>query len=66
MSRNVARSEFSDHDRIRLVEGDLDRFDDELGITNDKLSKILWVLVGMLISLSTACVLLVVNLTVTP
>lgn len=47
--------------RLRLVETDLDSFDGALDRMNDRLTKILWALVGLLISVTTACVLLAIN-----
>lgn len=60
-SRVESRSRFDEATRISLVEGDLDTFDDRLGETNQKLDKILWALVGLLISVTTACILLVIQ-----
>lgn len=50
--------------RITLVEDDLDTIDDGMNGLNEKLGKIMWAMVGMLISISTASVLLVLNLLV--
>lgn len=60
-NRVESRSRFDEATRISLVEGDLDTFDDRLGETNQKLDKILWALVGLLISVTTACILLVIQ-----
>ena len=60
-SRVDARRDFDDKTRLRLVEGDLDSFDNELHVTNERLSKILWALVGLLISVTTACILIAIN-----
>lgn len=62
MSRVENRKSFDSGTRLSLVEGDLDQFDNELHTTNERLSKILWALVGLLISVTTACVLLAINI----
>ena len=62
MSRVEARKDFDERTRLRLVEGDLDTIDTELHVTNDRLNKILWALVGLLISVTTASILLAINI----
>lgn len=73
MSRQEDRKDFDERTRLRLVEGDLDkvdesfnrfaeRFEKQLEATNDRLGKIMWALVGLLISVATACIMLAVNL----
>lgn len=50
--------------RLQLVESDLDDVDEQfvafskkMDTLNDRLSKILWALVGLLISVTTGCIL---------
>lgn len=62
MSRVEARRDFDDGTRLRLVEGDLDKMDAELVEIRKVLNKILWAVVGLLISVTTASILLVLNL----
>ncbi len=50
--------------RLSLVEDDLDTMDGGLDGLNEKLGKIMWAMVGLLISVTTASVLLVLNLAV--
>lgn len=68
MSRSAARSGFDQGVRLQLVEEDVDDLEDELAKAIDKLSgelaKIKGVLLGMLISVTTAAILLAVNLVV--
>lgn len=54
-----------DHDfRFILAEGDLDRFEEAIGELSDRLSRVLWALLGILVSTTTASVLLALNLAV--
>lgn len=55
-----------DGTRLRLIEDDLDTLESELHTMNDRLSKILWALIGLLISVTTAAILLAVNIGVAP
>ena len=61
-SRAEARQGFDVETRLRLVEGDGDDFEHAIEILNERLTKILWALVGLLISVTTACILLAINL----
>lgn len=63
-SRVSERQAFDDRTRLTLVEGDLDAQDNELAAIRGQLGKVLWTMVGLLISVSTACVLLGLNLAV--
>jgi hypothetical protein len=60
--RVTDRAHFTPETRISLVESDLDTIDARLLDTNERLGKILWALVGLLISVTTASVLLAINL----
>lgn len=60
-SRGEAREGMPEAVRLRLVESDIDDLASELHILNERLTKILWALVGLLISVTTACVLLAIN-----
>lgn len=50
--------------RLMLLEGDADRTDSQLTEMNDRIGKMLWAMVGILISTTTAAVLLALNLAV--
>lgn len=50
--------------RLMLLEGDADRADSELAQMNDRIGKMLWAMVGILISTTTAAVLLALNLAI--
>lgn len=47
-----------------LLEGDADRADSEIAQMNERMGKMLWAMVGILISTTTAAVLLALNLAV--
>jgi hypothetical protein len=68
MGRTAARKGFEQGVRLQLVEEDVDDLEDEIAQAVDKLSaelaKIKGVLLGMLISVTTAALLLAVNLVV--
>lgn len=68
MGRTTQRKGFEHGVRLQLVEEDVDELEDELAKAIDKLSgelaKIKGVLLGMLISVTTAAILLAVNLVV--
>lgn len=63
-SRVAARQRFDHDTRLTLVEGDLDDNDNALEAIRGQLGKVLWTMVGLLISVSTACVLLGLNLAI--
>ncbi len=63
-SRRERRGGLPDNVRLTLLEDDLDTFEEALVSLNEKLGKIMWAMVGMLISVTTASVLLVLNLAV--
>jgi hypothetical protein len=50
--------------RLMLLEGDADRVDTQMTEMNDRIGKMLWAMVGILISTTTAAVLLALNLAV--
>lgn len=50
--------------RLMLLEGDADRADNMISEMNDRIGKMLWAMVGILISTTTAAVLLALNLAV--
>lgn len=60
--RMEERREFTTPQRVRLLETDMDRNDGELSAMNARLGKILWAMIGILISTSTAALLLALNL----
>ncbi len=63
-SRHDRRMGLPDPVRLSHVEDDLDTMDGGLDGLNEKLGKIMWAMVGLLISVTTASVLLVLNLAV--
>lgn len=62
MSRATARAGFTDKVRLRLVEDDLDDHELLMQQVNERLSRILWAVVGVLVSVTTSAILLAVNL----
>lgn len=50
--------------RVSLLEGDADATERKLAAIGERLDKILWAMVGLVISVATACVLLALNLVV--
>lgn len=62
MGRATDRAGFSDVVRLRLLEDDVDAHEDAMRGVNERLSKILWAVVGVLISVSTSAILLALNL----
>lgn len=64
VARTADRHDLADVVRIRLLEKDADVVEAELVALDERLGKILWALVGILISTTTASVLLALNLAV--
>ncbi len=62
MSRATARAAFTEEVRLRLVEDDLDEHETLMAAVTERLSKILWAVVGVLISVTTSAILLAINL----
>ena len=62
MTRASARQQFTDKVRLRLVEDDIDEIEGGMAALNDRLGKILWAVVGVLISVTTSAILLAINL----
>lgn len=60
--RADARAGFTTPVRLRLLEDDVDDVVLEMASMNDRLGKILWALVGVLISVATSAILLGLNL----
>jgi hypothetical protein len=65
LSRAEQREKFEDGTRLRLLESDADKFELDLLRINQRLDKLLWAMLGMIISLTTGAVLLAINLMVT-
>lgn len=65
MSRVIERAKFTHPVRLQLLEKDQDDLETALETVNDRLGKILWAVVGVLISVSTSAILLALNLGVT-
>ena len=61
MSRNETRAKFDLDTRLSLLEGDVDELHLAITSMTGRLDRILWVLVGLLVSVCTACILLVIN-----
>lgn len=62
--RTDVRQTWATETRIAQAEVDLDLHDRELSAFDERLGKMLWTLVGILISTTTAAVLLALNLLV--
>lgn len=62
--RNVQWEGLSDSDRLRLMANDLDRIDARQERIDARLGKIMAICVGILVSLLTSSILLVVQLSV--
>lgn len=61
-SRNEARMGFDDPSRIRLLEGDMDKNEEVVKEINQRLARNNQLLVGILISVTTASILMLVNI----
>lgn len=64
MSRTAERRGESTETRFLLIEGDMDRAEHSISDLTDRMGKVLWALLGILISTTTAAVLLALNLVV--
>lgn len=64
MSRVAARRNMDEATRLTLLEGDADEFEQGLGRVAKTLDRILWTLVGLLVSVTTGGLLLALNLVV--
>lgn len=64
MGRSADRRGETAEVRILLLEGDADLTDKTMSTLNDRVGKMLWAMVGILISTTTAAIMLVLNLTV--
>lgn len=65
MNRAAHRSGMPDKVRLTLVEDDLDKLEAHFVQVEERLSKILWAVMGVLISVATSAILLAINLGVT-
>lgn len=63
-SRTAARNGMPDTIRIRLLESDMDTSDENMRGIRDDLAGVKKILVGILVSVTTASILLVVNVLV--
>lgn len=61
MGRVADRASFDSDVRMSLAEGDLDRMDAVLGELNDRMGKVLWAMVGLLISVATTCIVILIT-----
>ena len=61
MGRAQERAGFDMTVRMSLTEGDLDRMDAVLGELNDRMGKVLWAMVGLLISVATTCIVILIT-----
>ena len=59
--RTVERAEIGDPSRIRLLESDVDRVEVSLAAIHARLGKILWAMVGLLISLATTSIVILIT-----
>lgn len=64
MGRAEKRSGIDIPNRLRLVEDDLDKHDATFAELRDELAKIKGILIGILVSVTTAALLLAINLAV--
>jgi len=64
MTRTGERSSLDQGTRFLLAERDLDDHERDISALDERLGKMLWTLVGILISTSTAAILLALNLVV--
>jgi hypothetical protein len=64
VTRTTERAGLEAATRFLLAERDLDEHETDISALDERLGKILWALIGILISTSTAAVLLALNLVV--
>lgn len=62
MSRTAERATLEDKTRFILIEGDADRHEAEIKELSERLTKILWVLIGILVTTTSTSIALVINL----
>lgn len=62
MSRTTDRQNLDHPARFMFIEGDMDRLEGALTELNERVSKVLWALLGILMSTTTAAVMLALNL----
>lgn len=63
-ARSEARARFDHETRLSLVEQDADELETGIAAVAERLSKILWALVGLLITVTTSSIFLALNLVV--
>ena len=61
MGRAQERAGFDMTVRMSLTEGDLDRMDAVLGELHDRMGKVLWAMIGLLISVATTCIVILIT-----
>jgi hypothetical protein len=66
VGRTTDRANLPEGVRLQLAEKDLDEHDEEMAEIKAQNAKVLWALVGILISTATASILLALNLAVGP
>ena len=59
--RTIEREGIEMTARVRLLEGDMDRTDRVLEALNVRMGKILWAMVGLLISVATTCIVILIT-----
>jgi len=62
MSRTAERASLDPPTRFILIEGDADRHEVEIKELSERLTKILWVLIGILVTTTSTSIALVINL----
>lgn len=62
MGRTADRRDQSSEVRIVWLEADADDFESDLSLLDSRISRILWTMVGLLVSIATAATLLALNL----
>lgn len=58
MGRVDDRKNFDEPTRLALIESDLDKMEAALNAINERIGKVLWAMVGLLISVATTCIVI--------
>jgi len=66
MSRTAERASLDAPTRFILIEGDADRHEEAINSLGERMTKILWVLIGVLVTTTSMSIALVLNILVKP
>lgn len=66
MSRTAERANLDAPTRFILIEGDADRHEEAIDSLGERMTKILWVLIGILVTTTSMSIGLVLNILVKP